>query len=138
MVLATGRDGLGGPALPAFLQGLPRGWPDAKGVVCDIGGNSMELARIGATAKGGVCRLTLTDLDKQLLNFIGQRVSGGVVKLLVLLTKADKLNKREAQAALLAAQQRIAQEKGAPKEASDAARSIAAQVADAVAEEIIP
>ena len=25
----------------------------------------MELARIGATAKGGVCRLTLTDLDKQ-------------------------------------------------------------------------
>ena len=25
----------------------------------------MELAKIGATAKGGVCRLTLTDLDKQ-------------------------------------------------------------------------
>ena len=25
----------------------------------------MELAQIGATAKGGVCRLTLTDLDKQ-------------------------------------------------------------------------
>ena len=25
----------------------------------------MELARIGATDKGGVCRLTLTDLDKQ-------------------------------------------------------------------------
>ena len=25
----------------------------------------MELARIGATPKGGVCRLTLTDLDKQ-------------------------------------------------------------------------
>lgn len=25
----------------------------------------MELARIGATAKGGFCRLTLTDLDKQ-------------------------------------------------------------------------
>jgi hypothetical protein len=24
----------------------------------------MELARIGATDKGGVCRLTLTDLDK--------------------------------------------------------------------------
>lgn len=33
--------------------------------------------------------------------------------------------------ALLAAQQRITQEKGAPKEAADAARSIAAQVADA-------
>ncbi|MFT4103722.1 MAG: Zn-dependent hydrolase, partial [Burkholderiaceae bacterium] len=25
----------------------------------------MELARIGATAKGGVCRLALTDLDRQ-------------------------------------------------------------------------
>jgi N-carbamoyl-L-amino-acid hydrolase len=28
-------------------------------------GSLMELAKIGATAKGGVCRLTLTDLDKQ-------------------------------------------------------------------------
>ncbi|WP_225027855.1 Ppx/GppA family phosphatase [Xinfangfangia pollutisoli] len=28
-------------------QGVLLGWPDAKGVVCDIGGNSMELARIG-------------------------------------------------------------------------------------------
>jgi N-carbamoyl-L-amino-acid hydrolase len=25
----------------------------------------MELAQIGATTKGGVCRLTLTDLDRQ-------------------------------------------------------------------------
>ena len=25
----------------------------------------MEMAKIGATPKGGVCRLTLTDLDKQ-------------------------------------------------------------------------
>jgi N-carbamoyl-L-amino-acid hydrolase len=28
-------------------------------------GSLMEMARIGATPKGGVCRLTLTDLDKQ-------------------------------------------------------------------------
>ena len=28
-------------------------------------GSLMELAEIGATPKGGVCRLTLTDLDKQ-------------------------------------------------------------------------
>ena len=28
-------------------QGVLLGWPEAKGVVCDIGGNSMELARIG-------------------------------------------------------------------------------------------
>ncbi len=25
-------------------QGVLLGWPDAKGIVCDIGGNSMELA----------------------------------------------------------------------------------------------
>ncbi len=28
-------------------QGVLLGWPGAKGVVCDMGGNSMELARIG-------------------------------------------------------------------------------------------
>ena len=44
--------------LPEKLQSLringPRLWDSL-----------MELAQIGATAKGGVCRLTLTDLDKQ-------------------------------------------------------------------------
>ncbi|THD82177.1 Ppx/GppA family phosphatase [Aliigemmobacter aestuarii] len=33
-------------------QGVLLGWPDAKGVVCDIGGNSMELARIGGGKVG--------------------------------------------------------------------------------------
>jgi len=28
-------------------QGVLLGWPEAKGIVCDIGGNSMELARVG-------------------------------------------------------------------------------------------
>ncbi len=28
-------------------QGVLLGWPEAKGIVCDIGGNSMELAQIG-------------------------------------------------------------------------------------------
>ena len=45
-------------ALPEQLQSLringPRLWDSL-----------MELAQIGATPKGGVCRLTLTDLDKQ-------------------------------------------------------------------------
>ena len=44
--------------LPEKLQGLringERLW-----------GSLMELAKIGATPKGGVCRLTLTDLDRQ-------------------------------------------------------------------------
>ena len=33
-------------------QGVLLGWPEAKGVVCDIGGNSMELARIGDGSVG--------------------------------------------------------------------------------------
>ena len=48
-------------------------------------------------------RLGLTDLDRQLLSFIAPRVGNGEVKLLVLLTKADKLNRKEADAALRAA-----------------------------------
>lgn len=37
-------------------QGVLLGWPEAAGIVCDIGGNSMELARIGAGKVGA--RLT--------------------------------------------------------------------------------
>ncbi|MFN3862353.1 MAG: ribosome biogenesis GTP-binding protein YihA/YsxC [Roseateles sp.] len=47
-------------------------------------------------------RLGLTDLDKQLLEFVAARVSTGEIRLLVLLTKADKLNRKEADAALRA------------------------------------
>jgi len=49
-------------------------------------------------------RLGFTDLDERLLSLIAPRVRSGEVHLLVLLTKADKLNRREAQAALQAAQ----------------------------------
>ena len=40
-------------------QGVLLGWPDAKGVVCDIGGNSMELARIsgGKVSRRGTSAL---------------------------------------------------------------------------------
>ena len=37
----------GGEEARLSAQGVLLGWPDAKGIVCDIGGNSMELARIG-------------------------------------------------------------------------------------------
>ncbi|HLO92911.1 MAG TPA: ribosome biogenesis GTP-binding protein YihA/YsxC [Burkholderiaceae bacterium] len=50
-------------------------------------------------------RLGLTDLDRQLLDFVAPRVATGEIKLLVLLTKADKLNRKEAQAALVTAQE---------------------------------
>ena len=49
-------------------------------------------------------RLGFTDLDRRLLAWVGPRVTSGEVRLLVLLTKADKLNRREADAVLAAAQ----------------------------------
>ena len=45
-------------------------------------------------------RLGFTDLDEQLMSFVAPRVGNGSVRLLVLLTKADKLNRTEANAAL--------------------------------------
>ena len=49
-------------------------------------------------------RLGFTDLDQQLMSFVAPRVGNGSVKLLVLLTKSDKLNRAEATAALASAQ----------------------------------
>jgi GTP-binding protein len=48
-------------------------------------------------------RLGLTELDHRLLEWISPRVRTGAVKLLVLLTKADKLSRREQDASLRAA-----------------------------------
>jgi GTP-binding protein len=45
-------------------------------------------------------RLGLTELDHRLLDWIAPRVRTGAVKLLVLLTKADKLSRKEADASL--------------------------------------
>ena len=49
-------------------------------------------------------RLGFTDLDRQLLGFVAPRVGNGSVRLLVLLTKADKLNRQDAREALSGAQ----------------------------------
>lgn len=45
-------------------------------------------------------RLGLTELDRKLLALVAPRLANGEVRLLALLTKADKLNRREGQAAL--------------------------------------
>jgi GTP-binding protein len=50
-------------------------------------------------------RLGFTELDRQLIEFVGERIGNGSVKLLVLLTKADKLNRRESNEALAKAQE---------------------------------
>ncbi len=49
-------------------------------------------------------RLGFTELDRQLLAFVAPRVGNGSVKLLVMLTKADKLNRKESREALAGAQ----------------------------------
>jgi exopolyphosphatase/guanosine-5'-triphosphate,3'-diphosphate pyrophosphatase len=55
-------------------QGVLLGWPEAKGIVCDIGGNSMELARIGG---GKVGKRLSTPLGP----FRLQQVPGGPVEM---------------------------------------------------------
>lgn len=50
-----------------------------------------------------------TPLDKQLLEFVSQRVAIGEVKLLVLLTKADKLSRNECARSLAQAQKVLAE-----------------------------
>jgi exopolyphosphatase / guanosine-5'-triphosphate,3'-diphosphate pyrophosphatase len=54
-------------------QGVLLGWPEAKGIVCDIGGNSMELARIG---DGKVGKRATSPLGP----FRLQQVEGGAKK----------------------------------------------------------
>jgi GTP-binding protein len=46
-----------------------------------------------------------TPLDRQLLDYVWPRVASGDVRLLVLLTKADKISRRDGQRALVEAQQ---------------------------------
>ncbi len=54
-------------------QGVLLGWPGASGIVCDIGGNSMELARIGDGKVG-------KRISTQLGPFRLQQVEGGEEK----------------------------------------------------------
>jgi GTP-binding protein len=53
-------------------------------------------------------RLGFTDLDQQLLQLIAPRLNGGAVRLLVLLTKSDKLTRSAAAQALRASQEMLA------------------------------
>jgi GTP-binding protein len=54
-------------------------------------------------------RLGCTELDRSLLALMAPRLANGEVRLLALLTKADKLNRREGQAALGRAQEVLAE-----------------------------
>src|SRR5947209_14535380 len=48
-------------------------------------------------------RLGFTEIDRKLLDFVAPRLANGSVKLLALLTKVDKLSRRDTDAALRAA-----------------------------------
>jgi GTP-binding protein len=54
-------------------------------------------------------RLGFTELDKRLLALMAPRLANGEVRLLAVLTKADKLNRSQAQLALQAAQEMLAE-----------------------------
>ena len=54
-------------------------------------------------------RLGFTDLDRQLLGLMAPRLAGGAVRLLVLLTKSDKLTRSAGAAALAVAQTLLAE-----------------------------
>ncbi|MDN5786053.1 Ppx/GppA family phosphatase [Pseudorhodobacter sp.] len=64
-------------------QGVLLGWPEAKGIVCDIGGNSMEMARI---ANGKVGKRATSPLGP----FRLQQVEGGVEKRRALINRVLK------------------------------------------------
>lgn len=57
-------------------------------------------------------RLGFTDLDRSLLALMAPRLASGEVRLLAVLTKADKLNRSDAQQALAAAQEVLAEVSG--------------------------
>ncbi len=63
----------GGEEARLSAQGVLLGWPEAKGIVCDIGGNSMEMARIGGGKVG-------KRVSTQLGPFRLQQIEGGPQK----------------------------------------------------------
>ena len=71
----------------------------------DVMARYLEVRRsLSAVVQMVDSRHGFTDLDIQLLQFVAPRVQTGEVKLLVLLTKADKLNRKEGAEALRKAQ----------------------------------
>lgn len=82
-------------------------------------------------------RLGFTDLDQRLLALVAPRVVTSEVRLLVLLTKCDKLNRRESQAALAAAQQALGETASESADISVALFSTLSRVGIADAAELL-
>jgi len=92
---------LPGYGYAAVARSAKRAWQE---VMADYLAQRRSLAGIVLLVDA---RHGLTPLDQQLLEFVAPRVSTGEVRLLLLLTKADKLSRREAQAELAKTQQTL-------------------------------
>jgi GTP-binding protein len=83
----------------------PKDAPDT--LFADLPGYGYAAVELRRSLSGVVlmvdARLGFTPLDRRLLDFVAPRVGTGTVSLLVLLTKADKLSRNDAAAALRAA-----------------------------------
>lgn len=93
---------LPGYGYAAVERGAKERWQQ---VMADYLAQRRDLAGVVLLADS---RLGLTELDLRLLDWIAQRVRTGEVRLLVLLTKADKLSRREAGASLRATTEALA------------------------------
>lgn len=92
---------LPGYGYAAVARSAKRAWQE---VMADYLAQRRSLAGIVLLVDA---RHGLTPLDQQLLEFVAPRVSTGEVRLLLLLTKADKLSRRAAQAELAKTQQTL-------------------------------
>jgi GTP-binding protein len=94
---------LPGYGYAAVARGAKQRWQQ---VMADYLANRRSLSGVVLMVDS---RLGFTDLDKQLLDFVAPRLANGAVKLLVLLTKADKLSRNEAAQAQMQAQAVLAE-----------------------------
>jgi cation diffusion facilitator CzcD-associated flavoprotein CzcO len=92
VVLATGRDGLGGPALPGFLQGLPRGLPAPDG---SGGGLWAHSADDGDFAGLAGRRVLVVGAGSSAMDVAGTALEAGARSVDLLIRRADlpRINK---------------------------------------------
>lgn len=93
---------LPGYGYAAVARGAKQRWQQVMAQYLEIRRSLSGLVLLVDSRQGA------TPLDLQLLEFIEPRLRSGAVKLLVLLTKIDKLNRSEANAALKNVQQALA------------------------------
>lgn len=92
VVLATGRDGLGGPTIPAFLQGLPRGLPAADGSGSGLWAHSADDGGFSGLAGK---RVLVIGAGSSAMDVAGTALEAGARSVDLLIRRADlpRINK---------------------------------------------